>query len=723
MVGVRPYCSFRSWRRTPLPLTRLRRHRHSRSHASSSPLPSSASSAENKKESDFKSSLVTSSLANDSTKQGQERTPTASAARWLDDVVIGMPLCPFAAAARNGTRIVQINTDASQEDIIRQISSEMRGLAAASLDDAATTLCVLPPDTQYDDFVEFMNEVVAPCQDVADALWDEINGGLSKEEEDARADVQVVPFHPRAEFEDSPDACVDYSSRAPVPVVHLLRQADVDAARVTWPLFGGDDTDGQEFLDLPAINSRRLRRVGREKLEEMLATCQRSATVSSEDRIAAHPADVRTEADGEALLVWAAEQGANVDALRVVRTSPTDMGAVASRPLSRGEPLFELPRSLAMSARRLAEQSDVPYAAAVRSAMDACSEEDAEVPLAVALAAELALMRSKTPAPLAPYVRMLPSLALLEMMHVDVADRKVVKTVLADTLLLTDLQARWAWLDHARATAASALSEGNCEATADEIAHAFALVASRAFALDGEGDDQREVLAICPVADMLNHSPLAHDALLTCLDTDEGSYGVRAHCDYDAGEQVYDSFAGAKLLASDTFVRYGFVDLRNGDPEAIRVPTSALRLPESSEAGIALLDYLQLSDVTVSADATSGIGDDAIGAAAALTATDDELAEAGWSGDAKHDNDDASSAALAEDVLASLLSLAPVRARASSRLQATLSSMAAHADLAIERTKDGSSFVVASAHASVRNESCALHGAVRALELRRKRDI
>ena len=43
----------------------------------------------------------------------------------------------------------------------------------------------------------------------------------------------MVAFHPRAAF-DGESACGNYTSRSPLPTVHLLRAVDVDRAETSW---------------------------------------------------------------------------------------------------------------------------------------------------------------------------------------------------------------------------------------------------------------------------------------------------------------------------------------------------------------------------------------------------------------------------------------------------------------------------------------------------------
>jgi hypothetical protein len=66
------------------------------------------------------------------------------------------------------------------------------------------------------------------------ADWDDFMAILADAQRLAAATskqrTQLVPFHPRAQYgEDGRDAA-EYATRAPLPIIHLLRDADVTCA-------------------------------------------------------------------------------------------------------------------------------------------------------------------------------------------------------------------------------------------------------------------------------------------------------------------------------------------------------------------------------------------------------------------------------------------------------------------------------------------------------------
>ena len=159
---------------------------------------------------------------------------------WLDNIVIGLELCPFAAAARDATRVVVCASEAQALDCLR---SEAARLEAQPPERPATTLVVLPHLRRS--FDAFMG------------LRDELLSVLPRS-------LQAVPFHPRAEFYDMPGDAAEFVARSPEPVIHLLRVADVEGADAAW-----------RGPEISAANEARLRGVGAGRLASLLAQCSR----------------------------------------------------------------------------------------------------------------------------------------------------------------------------------------------------------------------------------------------------------------------------------------------------------------------------------------------------------------------------------------------------------------------------------------------------------------
>ena len=135
---------------------------------------------------------------------------------WIEQAVIGLNLCPFAKSVyvKNQVRIVVSqarNIDAFLDDLDRELEL-LKDTPAEQVD---TTLLVHPtlfPDFfVFNDFLDLVDEVV--------------------EEHELEGIVQVAPFHPAFQFEDTePDDADNLTNRAPYATLHLLREASIDRA-------------------------------------------------------------------------------------------------------------------------------------------------------------------------------------------------------------------------------------------------------------------------------------------------------------------------------------------------------------------------------------------------------------------------------------------------------------------------------------------------------------
>ena len=145
----------------------------------------------------------------------------AATSGWLDRVVIGLGLCPFAKAvqARQQVRYrVTEATDASQ--LLTVLDEELRALEAADPELVDTTLLIHP--SVLGDFLDY-NDFLDDADDKLVEL--ELDGEL-----------QIASCHPDYCFADSaPADAANFSNRSPYPMLHLLREASVSRAVASFP--------------------------------------------------------------------------------------------------------------------------------------------------------------------------------------------------------------------------------------------------------------------------------------------------------------------------------------------------------------------------------------------------------------------------------------------------------------------------------------------------------
>jgi hypothetical protein len=140
---------------------------------------------------------------------------------WLERVVIGLDLCPFAKAPhRKGLVRYAVSTAEGPEALEIDLASELSLLSAADPVELETTLLIHPGAlTDFLDYNEFLS--------AADAVLGKL--GLAGE-------LQVASFHPEYRYAGSdPNDIANFTNRSPYPMLHLLREASVTRAVAAFP--------------------------------------------------------------------------------------------------------------------------------------------------------------------------------------------------------------------------------------------------------------------------------------------------------------------------------------------------------------------------------------------------------------------------------------------------------------------------------------------------------
>ncbi|GGC58820.1 DUF1415 domain-containing protein [Marinobacter halophilus] len=176
--------------------------------------------------------------------------------KWVEDVVVGYNLCPFAKRELVRDRVRFVMTDAENEDdLLKALHAELQRLEDEP--DIETTLLIHPGVLQdFDAYNEFL--------DTAEGLvaYLELEGIY-----------QVASFHPDYQFaETEPGAAENYTNRSPYPMLHLLREASLEAAIDSHP-----DVDG-----IPDRNIALMNELGAEKMRQILAGCIKNSQPTGE---------------------------------------------------------------------------------------------------------------------------------------------------------------------------------------------------------------------------------------------------------------------------------------------------------------------------------------------------------------------------------------------------------------------------------------------------------
>ena len=139
---------------------------------------------------------------------------------WVERAVIGLQLCPFARAPQATGRVRYALSEASDaEALLADLVAELGRLGAESSEGIETTLLVHPHVlNDFDDYNEFLSRADEALVAV-----------------DLEGVIQIASFHPDYRFAGSaPDDISNATNRSPHPTLHLLREASIERALVSF---------------------------------------------------------------------------------------------------------------------------------------------------------------------------------------------------------------------------------------------------------------------------------------------------------------------------------------------------------------------------------------------------------------------------------------------------------------------------------------------------------
>ena len=178
-----------------------------------------------------------SSDGSDATAESETSFVERDTRAWLDTMVIGMNLCPFARAAMPGTKIIVPSHVTDMPSLHSVIEAELAILADAPTDPPVTTLVVLPPTVvatlDATTHGGFMEGAVRVAEDATRHLT-----AQRDTEKDRDGDlIDVVPFHPNAIFGGDVDEEDESQSNG-----YICTYLDVDEEGAEESAEGGADT-------------------------------------------------------------------------------------------------------------------------------------------------------------------------------------------------------------------------------------------------------------------------------------------------------------------------------------------------------------------------------------------------------------------------------------------------------------------------------------------------
>ncbi|MBY5944339.1 DUF1415 domain-containing protein [Photobacterium rosenbergii] len=165
--------------------------------------------------------------------------------QWLEDVVIGLNLCPFAAKPNRNKQIQIFISEANSEDVLlEEIYQQLQKLDSTPVDELETTLVVTPH--LFEDFGDY-NQYL----DLIDALIFQMG---------YQGTYQIASFHPDYCFHGTqPEDAENLTNRSPYPIFHLIREESMEKVLKHYP-----DPEG-----IPERNIERVEGLSEEEVKKL----------------------------------------------------------------------------------------------------------------------------------------------------------------------------------------------------------------------------------------------------------------------------------------------------------------------------------------------------------------------------------------------------------------------------------------------------------------------
>lgn len=166
--------------------------------------------------------------------------------KWLENVVIGLNLCPFAKHPFQSDNIrYVVHKGDDLKDLSEILVAELQSLAQKDANAVETTLIIIA--NALPDFLEYLDYT-----EIAEHLLVALN---------LEGIIQVATFHPAYQFaETKPDDVENYTNRSPYPMLHLIKESNI-----SWAVENHPDIDS-----IPETNIRLMKELGIEKVKTLM---------------------------------------------------------------------------------------------------------------------------------------------------------------------------------------------------------------------------------------------------------------------------------------------------------------------------------------------------------------------------------------------------------------------------------------------------------------------
>lgn len=168
---------------------------------------------------------------------------------WLEKLVIGENLCPFARQPYDAGRIRFVISQTEEiETLLTDVLAELLYLRETPLEEAETSLLILPQ--MLEDFLDY-NDFL----DLVDALL---------QQQEMEGEFQVASMHPDYQFAETEfDDAQNFTNRSPYPILHLIREESLSRALEQFP----------NPEQIPERNIHHMQALGSTALQKLLSQC------------------------------------------------------------------------------------------------------------------------------------------------------------------------------------------------------------------------------------------------------------------------------------------------------------------------------------------------------------------------------------------------------------------------------------------------------------------
>lgn len=179
----------------------------------------------------------------------QSSKTIAATELWLEEIVVGLNLCPFAKHALGSIEFC-LSEARDEQHLLVDLEQACFKLKD---DSSVETLLLIHPDVlqgfdAYNQFLAYVDSLLKAMQ--------------------LEGEIQVASFHPDYQFADTDfDSAENFTNRSPFPMLHLLREASVERAIHSYT-----DID-----TIPQRNIERMQELGSAYLKSRLLALQATA--------------------------------------------------------------------------------------------------------------------------------------------------------------------------------------------------------------------------------------------------------------------------------------------------------------------------------------------------------------------------------------------------------------------------------------------------------------